>query len=256
MKKKYLSILQNSMTVLLFLTMSIVCCTWLIRDYGLYKKEISDLRKTFFSNQKNILAEQVDLVIDYINFQKGLEQMRLKRELKSRVNQLIRTVAYFFNEYKSTKTEPEIEKLIRDVIYSSTWMEKRGYYFVFNSAGQLIIHGRDRKVTEDSENGAKKLQIQLIFSEVKEVIDKDGEGYVTYLWNKDTNSEEYSPKLTYVKLYKPLNWIIAAGEYLDEVGLVFQNQIKEHLSKQRFNNGQGQIFISDYKGKIIVYGDD
>ncbi|MCK5720864.1 MAG: cache domain-containing protein [Thiomargarita sp.] len=46
-----------------------------------------------------------------------------------------------------------------------------------------------------------------------------GSGYVEYTWDKPTVKGDIKdvPKLSYVRLYEPLNWIIGTGVYMDDV---------------------------------------
>jgi len=52
-----------------------------------------------------------------------------------------------------------------------------------------------------------------------DVCEKHGEGYIDYLWPKPTKDglTKDQPKLSYVKAFKPLNWIVGTGVYIDDV---------------------------------------
>ena len=52
------------------------------------------------------------------------------------------------------------------------------------------------------------------FAEMVRVSKERGEGFGTYQWPLP-GSEKLAPKISYVKLYKPWNWIIGTGVYLD-----------------------------------------
>ncbi len=43
-----------------------------------------------------------------------------------------------------------------------------------------------------------------------------GEGYVKYIWPKP-GKDDPQPKLSYVRLFKPLGWIIGSGVYTDDI---------------------------------------
>ena len=54
-----------------------------------------------------------------------------------------------------------------------------------------------------------------------DAVSQTGEGFVTYSWSKPLpgggESTESYPKLSYVKLFKPWNWIIGMGDYIDGI---------------------------------------
>jgi len=62
-----------------------------------------------------------------------------------------------------------------------------------------------------------------------EEIKKTGELYYDYYF-KEMNSEKISHKMSYAKLYKPYNWVIATGVYLNEVDQLI-NIEKEKMHK-------------------------
>ncbi len=64
--------------------------------------------------------------------------------------------------------------------------------------------------------GAKNL-----FQAFVDVCDKSGQGYVRYMWPKPKKdggaTSELYPKISFVKLYKPWNWVIGTGLYVDDI---------------------------------------
>ena len=62
------------------------------------------------------------------------------------------------------------------------------------------------------------------------IINTKGEGYVRYYFYKKKDNTVH-PKLSYIKLYKPFNWIIFAGVYLDDINKII-NHKKEITQKE------------------------
>jgi methyl-accepting chemotaxis protein len=58
-----------------------------------------------------------------------------------------------------------------------------------------------------------------LFVAFADVCEKDGTGFVDYLWPKPTKDglKDDVPKLSYVKLFKPLGWIVGTGVYIDSI---------------------------------------
>jgi len=56
-----------------------------------------------------------------------------------------------------------------------------------------------------------------LFTEFVQVVQKDGAGFVPYLWQLHDDSKHVGSKLSYVKLFQPWGWIIGTGVYLDDV---------------------------------------
>ncbi|MBN1489634.1 MAG: methyl-accepting chemotaxis protein, partial [Phycisphaerae bacterium] len=57
---------------------------------------------------------------------------------------------------------------------------------------------------------------QNLFQAMTEICQRDGEGYVDYLWPRPGETVP-APKVSYVKLLKEWDWIIGTGVYVDNV---------------------------------------
>ena len=80
------------------------------------------------------------------------------------------------------------------------------------------------------------------YLEELEGVKKDGELFFTY-WFKEKDSDQISEKLTFSKLYKPFNWIIATGVYVNDIEEIISNHETEYLN-----------IFQKYLLKILVLG--
>ncbi len=58
-----------------------------------------------------------------------------------------------------------------------------------------------------------------LFCAFRDVCARDGAGFVDYVWPKPTANgvTRPEPKLSYVRLYRPLGWVIGSGAYIDDI---------------------------------------
>lgn len=90
--------------------------------------------------------------------------------------------------------------------------------------GKLLDDPKFNKATsmqEGTSGEVKKLEMKNLFGSFVAVVDKTGEGFVTYEWPKPktgggVTSELYT-KLSYVKKFEPWGWVIGSGIYVDDV---------------------------------------
>ncbi|MHC4884443.1 MAG: cache domain-containing protein [Planctomycetota bacterium] len=73
-----------------------------------------------------------------------------------------------------------------------------------------------------------------LFIEARDQCSRAGGGFVAYRWPKPTPDGLLPdmPKLTYVRLYKPLGWVIGSGAYTDEIDRTLNRQesaMKAHI---------------------------
>ena len=71
-----------------------------------------------------------------------------------------------------------------------------------------------------------------------------GEGYVSYYFYKQIDEKKTYPKISFFKLYKPFDWLILTGVYLDDVKYTIDKNIT------RIKNELNKIFI--YYSLLLV----
>ena len=71
-----------------------------------------------------------------------------------------------------------------------------------------------------------------------------GEGYVSYYFYKQIGEKKTYPKISFFKLYKPFDWLILTGVYLDDVKYTIDKNIT------RIKNELNKIFI--YYSLLLV----
>ena len=85
------------------------------------------------------------------------------------------------------------------IIHPVNTIEKKPEWYVDNG----LIDYKD-------PNGVK------LFDEIIKVCKKQDEGFVRYSWPRPGETAA-SPKISYVKLYKPWGWIVGTGVYVDDI---------------------------------------
>lgn len=94
------------------------------------------------------------------------------------------------------------------------------YIFAADTKGTIIFHGGNAKLIGVNLMGTKDEDGVQFMREIVDTAITDGEGVVAYRWPKAGETEP-SPKVTYVKMFKPWNWIVATGIYVDDVNAAF-----------------------------------
>ena len=129
--------------------------------------------------------------------------------------------AYNIMEYynqKSHKGEMTLEDAQKSAIDEINILRYSGkeYYFVYTMEGVTMALGSDpSKKGENRFNIEDKLGNKFV-QDMINICAKDGEGFVKYYYPK-LGETEPSPKLSFVKLYKPWGWFLGSGVYIDDV---------------------------------------
>jgi PAS domain S-box-containing protein len=95
--------------------------------------------------------------------------------------------------------------------------EMKDYIWVNDMQPKLVMHpyrpdleGLDQYNFQD-RNGKYLFREFAVFARTK------GEGHLEYMWDWYGDSSRVLPKLSYVKHFKPWDWVIGTGTYLDEL---------------------------------------
>ncbi len=75
------------------------------------------------------------------------------------------------------------------------------------------------KILDDPKYNCARGNEQNLFQAAVDVCSASGEGFVDYQWPKPTKKglTKKQPKLSYVKKFAPLGWVIGTGVYIDSI---------------------------------------
>ncbi len=112
--------------------------------------------------------------------------------------------------------------------------EGKDYFWITDLHPRMIAHpyrpeldGTD--LSDFKDPTGKKLFVEFVKT-VKASTNKPKAGFVAYMWQWKDNPDKIVPKLSYVLLFEPWDWIIGTGIYVEDVGAEI-NKLKNHLTK-------------------------
>ena len=143
-------------------------------------------------------------------------------------------------------SEKDGKELAASIIRGGKYLDS-GYFWADTTEGINVVllgsavEGTDRRGLTD-HNGFK------IVEKFLEIGNGEGSGFLDYYFPK-ANETEPSQKRAYVQIYKPFNWIIGTGNYVDEFAKVVAAE-KEATSKT-VGGVVGIILVSS---AILLFG--
>ncbi|MCP4969972.1 MAG: histidine kinase [Arcobacter sp.] len=178
-----------------------------------------------------IIENAFDEFQEKINIIKTDYSSKQKDLIKADIKKTLQFIGYYHDKFKGIKTEQEIQdELLTAIELMRDNKDINDYVFVYEFNGTSIYYPISMNFVgknhyELTDNNGKKV--------VKEIIDislqKDG-GFVEYIWYKPA-IDNVALKISYALAYKPWNWTIGKGIYLDEIEKVVQIKRKEYDKK-------------------------
>ena len=138
---------------------------------------------------------------------------------KNRLNNLIESIHCITEHYHNLETSGALTKeKAQEMAFTqikAIRYEKSNYFWIQNFT-TMLMHPLKPELVGQNILGIKDPNGKALFVEMVELVKKDSEGFVDYIWAKP-GFDKPQPKLSYVKGFKPWGWIIGTGVYIDDV---------------------------------------
>jgi methyl-accepting chemotaxis protein len=164
------------------------------------------------------------IIIQAIDLQNIYQaQMHQKEEeVHSQVDNAHSLLAYFYKQSQSGLAEAEAKSqainAIRELRYKGN-----EYFWINDTSPTMIMHPFKPQLEGQSLGSIKDPNGVFLFNEMIKVTNKNGSGFVNYMWPKP-GKDEPQPKLSFVALFEPWDWIIGTGIYTDDVFNSFKKE--------------------------------
>jgi len=90
------------------------------------------------------------------------------------------------------------------------------YFFAFDMTPRVLMHPAAKQLIGQDVSGTKEAGGRNIFVEMVDVVRRDGQGFIEYIWAKP-GFDKPQPKLSYVAGFAPWGWVICTGVYIDDL---------------------------------------
>ncbi|CAB1056839.1 multi-sensor hybrid histidine kinase [Olavius sp. associated proteobacterium Delta 1] len=253
MKTKYgiTETLLYSMVILATVSVALVGSFWIMNEYDRFKKEEVTLREEYVDTQKNLIQQETDKVIDYVKYKKSQAETRLKQIIMNRTNEAYDIAINLYNQHRATKNPAELKKIIKDALRPIRYNNQRGYYFITRLDGVEILFADRPEMEGKNLIDMQDTQGKFVIRDMIAIIKESGKGYYRYAWTKPNNTGKDFPKIAFIKHFKPFDWLIGTGEYLDDVVSDIQQEVLARIENITFGE-EGYIFAVQWNGLSLV----
>ena len=177
------------------------------------RENIQEYRQKLLDRKKELLRSEVDTVIGMIEAQYETGSTAKEQKSKDRISSVVEQLRY--------------------------GPEGKDYFWIQNTQPQMIMHPYKPELNGQDLSDATDPEGKHLFKEMVRVCQQKGEGFVRYMWPK-YEGEAPIPKISYVKLFEPLGWIVGTGLYLEDIQAAvdkrreqFQANLEENKSEMK-----------------------
>ncbi|MGF6779334.1 methyl-accepting chemotaxis protein [Paraburkholderia sp. GAS334] len=103
-----------------------------------------------------------------------------------------------------------------------------GYFVVLNSQPMVLMHPTQPAVNGKNVNDFRDPNGVYVYRELVAAVKRDGTGFATYASPKPGTNETL-PKIAYCMSYRPWDWILTTGLYIDDIDEAFRSALYQSL---------------------------
>lgn len=128
-----------------------------------------------------------------------------------------------------------------------------GYFFVVSMDGRVLLSAGLPEAEGLPIDALPSPQLREAINGQIELARRANEGIYEYQWTMPGAPDVTHPKVSYIKRFAPLDWIIGSGVYLPSVEATVQRRLMEKISNIRYGPN-GYFFINDMHGNVLAHG--
>ena len=124
---------------------------------------------------------------------------------------------YYAKQQAGILTEAQAEAGAKEAIQKLRY-DGNNYFWIMDKNAKIILHPIKPELNNSDGNKIKDPKGKHLFTEMAQVIAKDGSGFIRYEWSKPTEDPKKSfAKMAYVQDLKKWGWTVGTGIYIDDV---------------------------------------
>ena len=199
-----------------------------------------------YQTKQKELKQYVSMVYKTVeSYHERTSKLNIQKEvevyLKAQSNFMFSIIQDQYETYKDTDTNEQIKQRIKQLVKSSRY-GKNGYFWINDFDTVIVMHPFKKALIGKSKKGVAHWD-----KFVEE--GKRGEGFVSYT---QKSKGKLLPKISYVKTFKPFNWIIGTGTYIDDITKNMKKEALKTISEMRYGKN-GYFWVNDMDDNMIMH---
>lgn len=224
---------------------------WAFNEYQAYQQSVVNIRTNYKEQYEERVREELEKVVDFIEYRRNQQYNRLEEQMRERVQSAYSIASHINSLYKDKFSLEEQRKMVREILRPIRWDNGLGYYFAGRMDTGIIDLFADKPWIEGEHPPEEdKKQISATVTAIIKLIKEKGGGTLQYNWYKPETGGSDHAKIVYVKHFRPFDWFIGSGIYVDEVQGRIQDDIIERFQGTNFGKS-GEILIFRNDGVIL-----
>lgn len=155
----------------------------------------------------------------YLNNLDNTLYQEKENQVKQMVNSALGIIEYYHQMQTSGElSQKEAQNQAAAAVEKMTFgPNDQDYFWINDKKPKMIMHPYSKDLEGENIGSVQDPDGKYIFKDMVEVVENNDEGFVEYQWQYYDQKNRVEPKLSYVKEFKPWDWIIGTGVYIDNI---------------------------------------
>jgi len=173
---------------------------------------------------------------EYRDFETEVTQLKArylqqkKEEIKNQTQRVLQFIAYEYENYRDTLSQEKLQQHILDAVNQLyTDLPANRYIFIYTLDGYNVFDPNRPEIKgQNMMDVTDPTGIPILPEMIRKA--QNGGGYLAYQW-EEPSTKRFAPKISYAEIFKPWNWLVGTGVYMDELEHLLHE--KEEAMKDR-----------------------
>lgn len=215
--------------------------------------QVAEMEKYMIKNAKDRLYSNTEMAVSLVQeaYEKSSDT-NIGKSLQQIGKQLAGNLNRFYQKNKGGLSEEEMRSHLLKQIEAFRY-NKTGYFFALDLKGNLKMSPLNPELNGKNMFNVSDKDGVFFFREINKMAKQKGSGFVRYKWI-NPKSGQIEEKITYLFIMKELNWVIATGEYVNQLRESIKKQVLIDLEKLRYGKGKkGYFFVIDENLRMLAH---
>ncbi len=232
------------MVTLTLISVGLVGYFWIKNEHERFKKEEVTLREEYLASQKNLIKNETEKVLDYIEHEKSQALIRLKQHIKKDAKDAYAVAANLYIQNKGSMPDAQIKKIIKDALRPLKCSHDKSYCFVIRADGSPILSsGLSQTETPDPY----EIKTNELFRDMLNALGSSREGFYNSSRPNPDKTGDPILMVAYIVYFEPFDWLIGTGEYFGDMVADLKKEVLARIEKISFGD-KGYIFAGQWDG--------
>jgi methyl-accepting chemotaxis protein len=219
---------------------------------------LEKFRTDALATKKEYLKSQVQTVMGVLEkaYKDAHNPERLQQVYQRQLQNAVNTAYGILESVEKQEglTLEEKQEKAMDLIKALRYgPENKDYFWINDMHPAMVMHPYKPELDGKDLSGNQDPNGKKLFVEMVKVCRDKGKGFVDYHWPK-YGADKPQPKLSFVKLFKPWNWVIGSGVYLEVAEARLKSESAQIIEALRFGpENKDYFWINDMHPTMIMH---